>query len=321
MACPTCGGSAREPIAPGYWRCSSELIEVTETGGPGLTNPMAGPGVIRHERVVKCGTTYHEGGGGSVEACACGTFSIGHCIECGINVCGDHSGLFKGSRLCDEHLRAANAAESERRRQSSEREVRESVERRIREWDAWLAEARRSLDGSEPVERAVRLVVELRRARWPLAEFASNATLPSLLVPELASAHVPVTRWWWNHDTVQEWFLRHVKAPPHDVPVVEFRKKIFGGTRRVEGIAAGWSFPSGATKSAGTLTDHPMTVCVLRDGRRLLGANANDGPSVGFNEYALEQMADLAGLGSLPPFPQVSFRHPETSARVWPATD
>lgn len=257
-----------------------------------------------------------------MQTCRCGTFSIGRCTECGAPVCGDHSGLFKGSRLCDKHLGAAEEAESARRRQAVEREVRESVERRIRTWDAWLAAAQRAVDGSEPVERAVRLVVELRRARWPLAEFASGATLPSLLVPELSSAHVPGTRWWWSHDAVQAWFLRHVKALPQDLDVVEFRRRIFGGTRRFQTTAPGWSFQRGATPSArefGTVTDHALTVCVLSDGRRLLGANANEGPSIGFNEYALEQMAGLTELAPLPPLPSISFNHPETSLRVWPA--
>ena len=64
MPCPICGCTARTFVAPGLWRCSggsSFPIAGGWSGGPGLTNPLAGPGVIYHPPSTgwaPCGTTY-----------------------------------------------------------------------------------------------------------------------------------------------------------------------------------------------------------------------------------------------------------------------
>ena len=34
--------------------------------------------------------------------CKCGTYAIGECAECGVSVCGDHSAVHEGRRLCIE---------------------------------------------------------------------------------------------------------------------------------------------------------------------------------------------------------------------------
>ena len=107
-SCPKCGGNNREPIAPGYWRCTS--IVATFTGGPGLTNPMKGPMAIEHRDV--CGNEYTEGLNGGT-TCACGTFAIGHCAECSTPVCGTHSGLWEGrERLCGTCWKPRQAAQT-----------------------------------------------------------------------------------------------------------------------------------------------------------------------------------------------------------------
>lgn len=41
-------------------------------------------------------------------ACVCGTFAIGLCARCGKPVCGTHSGLFSGARLCSDDWHAAS---------------------------------------------------------------------------------------------------------------------------------------------------------------------------------------------------------------------
>jgi hypothetical protein len=70
MPCPRCGSSKRWFVQPGRWRCtggwteSGAHISGGYSGGPGLTNPMAGPGIIYHppsyrpDRFHKCGTEY-----------------------------------------------------------------------------------------------------------------------------------------------------------------------------------------------------------------------------------------------------------------------
>jgi hypothetical protein len=69
--------------------------------------------LVNQRRSAACGTRYNEGealpGGG---VCDCGTYAIGRCKECGVEVCGDHSILQDRRRLCtkcweDESARVA----------------------------------------------------------------------------------------------------------------------------------------------------------------------------------------------------------------------
>jgi hypothetical protein len=135
VGCPVCGGSEREQLAPGLWRCTSQRTVITEHGGPGLTNPAAGPGVIRREHVVPCGTEYQEGGGPGIVGveCRCGTFAIGRCSECREPVCGIHSTLIEDRRVCSEHAeqkrRIAAEATAAAERTRAEAEAREQRER------------------------------------------------------------------------------------------------------------------------------------------------------------------------------------------------
>src|SRR4051812_37117620 len=41
--------------------------------------------------------------------CTCGTFAVGICVDCHKPVCGEHSKMVHGRRLCKEHQRAAAA--------------------------------------------------------------------------------------------------------------------------------------------------------------------------------------------------------------------
>jgi hypothetical protein len=98
MACPFCGGTRREPIAQGYWRCTSYV------GGPG---PAPGGGPI----VGICNRRYQEADGRTASAplCQCGMFAIGACAECEAFTCGVHGDLRQGRflcRWCQERLRA-----------------------------------------------------------------------------------------------------------------------------------------------------------------------------------------------------------------------
>lgn len=124
MACPVCGGTASRPIAPGYVECTSLVEEHTVVWRPMMGNPAQ---MEPHDEVMSrvCATRYHVGGPISTALCACGTFAIGICPqpECGIPVCGDHSRLMDGQRLCLGHAnsleieitRKARAAEEARK--------------------------------------------------------------------------------------------------------------------------------------------------------------------------------------------------------------
>lgn len=67
--------------APGYFVCNS-----------------------RDDEGRTCGHRIHISAGGPMtESCSCGTFAIGRCASCGASVCGDHSELYEGRRLCSAH--------------------------------------------------------------------------------------------------------------------------------------------------------------------------------------------------------------------------
>ncbi len=53
---------------------------------------------------------------GDAPSCSCGTFAIGRCGECREFVCGSHSFLKDGLRICVHHEHAHMAAEVERQR-------------------------------------------------------------------------------------------------------------------------------------------------------------------------------------------------------------
>ena len=114
MPCPSCGAAdARTQLLPGYWRCDS-VAEVLVAASRGGAEPAS----------VRCGTVYVElrSGEEGPGTCRCGEPAVGECSECTRLVCGDHSDLWRGWRVCDRDLararmkaRAAEAAEQRRR--------------------------------------------------------------------------------------------------------------------------------------------------------------------------------------------------------------
>jgi hypothetical protein len=138
-------------IAPNYVECvalvaGSSTRLIPDPNAPGAALPV--PDV----EYVSCGHRYHVGPGEPADArtCACGTFSIGWCAECGAPVCGDHSGLFEDRRLCSEDGRqllagreaAARAARADMERQRADEQRREATRR---------AEAKIARDALPPV--------------------------------------------------------------------------------------------------------------------------------------------------------------------------
>jgi hypothetical protein len=135
MPCPSCGGTAREAIAPGWWRC---LSTVTFSGpGPGAGAPPGGrfgPATVSSSSV--CGNTYAEAGEGSpmnTATCSCGTFAIGICTECGEPVCGNCSVVSGGKRIHRTLARKRAAAQADLAAQATR--VTEEAREREREED------------------------------------------------------------------------------------------------------------------------------------------------------------------------------------------
>src|SRR5262245_12602788 len=135
MPCPACGGMAREPVAPGYWRCVSQRVDL----GPGPNPsgpPQLGPRVT--EYVTICGHQYMEGPVQEAPLCSCGTFSIGICASCGQPVCGDCSEIVDGRRTCRRHgIEARREATRKREQERAGRlaplaEIDDPIERLLR---------------------------------------------------------------------------------------------------------------------------------------------------------------------------------------------
>lgn len=134
-ACPSCGSSDAFQIAPNYFRCM------------GLVPPFsdAEPG-----EYVRCDYEFQAGGLTVTSAqpvCACGTFAVGRCHTCQRSVCGEHSAMFEGRRLCADHhyeaLAPQRAMEAKREQERSATWARESAERQEFRERAEAEEARR----------------------------------------------------------------------------------------------------------------------------------------------------------------------------------
>lgn len=165
MPCPSCGGTVREQIAPGYWRCLTQ--QVTRYPGPGVPgHPEMGPEHLHHVSV--CGRTYQEGAPAAGAAqCFCGTFAIGTCAECQADVCGDHSALVGDRRLC--HACATQLRKDEATK-SAETQEEVLASRRTRE----IASLRAIAD---PAERLVATVVWCESPTSGASLWPANAAL------------------------------------------------------------------------------------------------------------------------------------------------
>jgi hypothetical protein len=98
---------------------------------PTGAHPSGVHGPTTVTRGYVCGTRYHEAQGGTAapRTCGCGTYAIGECATCNTPVCGDHSWMMAGQRLCRDCVAAANEREAAASRASRERAVAESQQR------------------------------------------------------------------------------------------------------------------------------------------------------------------------------------------------
>jgi hypothetical protein len=268
---------------------------------------MAGPGVFRHEYTVPCGFEYGEVGPGAFLVCACRTVAIGLCAECGKAVCGFHSELCAGRRLCEAdnpRLRAeAQRVEAARRRQGAAATA----------WAEWSERLKGELGDVypvgdvHPIERLVRVMTLLSEDEIKSRELARQRELMSALKGVLRSLWSTdlMKRPPWDHERVLEWFLGAVKTPPAPQQILAPRgAPVIGQLKPKLVTVPGWTFTSGSTNHI--LADdwhYPMTVLV--DGRRgsYLDRPESAPDKSGFSGLALREMAKLAHLPSLTPPP------------------
>lgn len=289
MRCPECGGSDREPIAPGLWRCTSRRIETVLREGPGFghPNPSRGPPVIPAQRSVTCGAEYQEGAPTTAElACGCGTFAIGRCAECGDPVCGTHSAVADGRRLCSRDMARVREAFVEAER-----------ERKARLADAAAHEHDQKLEQiaalDDPIERLLSALAFVLHDLHPDDVGASAAQMSQRRRSEFARA-CPESDWegtwidnwdmpevegtWvdnWDTQEIGDWLVRRMRATGVE-PNGTFRETAihqprFGKARTVE-IAThrAWSFPldlRGNASGDAVHGDSGNHLGVLEDGR------------------------------------------------------
>lgn len=303
MPCPECGGLDREPIGYGFWRCTSPRVSVTETGGPGLTDPKAGPGIIRGEHHWVCGAQYQEVLIGTAEElCDCRALAIALCFACKKPVCGVHSGVIGGQRLCLIDLLQFQAI-LERDRLRDEQERQASADRA---WLTWQESARGVLETvQDPTARLVLVVTSCMAPRGRRLSFTSVLGYPvdwplvRSLIPDPGLARASTDDSPWDHDAVQTWFLNAVRTPPGSISVDE--KHRFGMRKR---LLPGWTFTEGSTRAVYGHEPAYASISVLADGRRCYGGSLSPlMPDEGFNPHALVQMAERCGLPRLPRLP------------------
>ena len=152
MGCPRCGGTSREPIAQGFWRCTETISRVVN--GPGLIDPSHGPReIILSEH---CRTDHHEGqaSGGMLCGRCQSTFAIGLCARCKSPVCGDHSSTSRRVRhclTCDSELHAEATKLEARERAAAQEQARQLCQQ-------WVDAAKTAIASDPPCVAACRVV-------------------------------------------------------------------------------------------------------------------------------------------------------------------
>ncbi|MGY1813240.1 hypothetical protein [Blastococcus sp. SYSU D00820] len=206
MACPSCGSTQRDPIAPGFWQCTGQVPRtamqmVPDEGGP--RGPYGEPLAMRPQYSrwsEPCGHRYAEGAPGSPGGarCSCGTYSIGRCADCGQDVCGDDSVRRDGRRICRSCIEAAarraeaeEAARAEAERTARARETAEHDERRAAREASSEVLAQPDLDARRRLlEERLRRIP--RSTPWPGAVFRSTVLW---FVPVALLAHLVPLPW------------------------------------------------------------------------------------------------------------------------------
>lgn len=291
MSCPVCQGSQRRPIAPGYWECLSSITEtkmVSETWVPGGPNGQMVP-MPRYGPVSRiCGTRYHESAAtnkAESARCECGTFAIGVCHQCDREVCGDHSCLVAGARLCLDCSRQRDRDESAARRERDEKAARQaqvSVESRNAAIQAI----------ADPIERLLTAMGTLKtyRKNGGVGCPATDEVFPgwqgqiAAACPSLASSMGEVE---YDSAAVARWFVRRavqLELPSTTFsPIVERKRFLRDYGKGTLAPVRAWEFLHVIEQSTRWGSASPSTLYILEDGRMLTprptSASGVDGPS------------------------------------------
>lgn len=305
MACPDCGGNDRSPLAPGFWRCDSlvtyyETVMAPAPGAPphlGLLAPVTYP----RQRV--CAKQYHERSqqeDADMQYCACDTGAIGRCSRDHRPVCGFHSQLRDGKRLCNECVAEHDAAQA-RAAARAELEAAEAAARP--ELDKVRAAAAAARGLPDPASQALLLQLLEQGARRHLAgpRYACISKSVGEAITEACRPEVPFTAAQMVANFVSKGLLaRHAATL---LTLTSWERGAFGGMkRRKHGRIDGWLTQRGSSGTSGTYgTEGTPDVYVLADGR--LASTAHNSTDIGagaqHDPAQLEHLWQLARSGHL----------------------
>jgi hypothetical protein len=91
-------------MMPGFWRCDAVIDVEQLVATPAVAGPPLPPAAPRARTSRRCGTVYPYSPAEDGVLCRCGLPSVGECSECERAVCGEHSDLWRGWRVCDRDL-------------------------------------------------------------------------------------------------------------------------------------------------------------------------------------------------------------------------
>jgi hypothetical protein len=301
----------------GFWLCTSARWVTEEIGGPGRTDPCLGLGVLFEKRRIVCRAEYQEGDSGTSLLCACSTFAIGVCGECGKPVCGKHSAISGDLRLCNAHL----AAEQDKIEQARKDEQARNEMLRDQAWSDWEDLIVREMTHAHPVERIIRFLrladIDRLKRLLPAAEPRSPGLGKKLreLLPDIWSGDLKNG---WDDDDVHAWLIA-TRTPevtnclhPYKRPLIA--RVIWPGPsepRRAQ--TTGWTANLAPPQPGNT------SISALTDGRRGFidpyGVMSFPDPPPAFNVYAMWHLGDAAQLGDLPGPPERDSRYADW--RLW----
>ena len=287
----------RIPISPGFYECTSTVSSPRPVDMPGVGHMILAP-------KDPCDHRYQEGSGQPVggEICDCETFAVGRCARCRRPVCGDHSRLHDGKRVCVTCLEStARTAEEAQRAWDEERlgrlaAIRDPVERLVssmrylRDWyvDLELRKVR-SPTKTNPFDIGAHLA-----RKNGLSDFNHqylNKVRDICPDVKLAGSRLPIDstdRWKypWDSGAIGRWFVGKVRAAgvaPTGSSTPEprrFRRSV------PEPV---WRFEKGSVKQASSRGSFWTP-----DGIITLAGETPDG----LNHFALAEIGEILGLPS-----------------------
>jgi hypothetical protein len=277
-----------------------------------------------------CTQRYHDGTGATpVALCACSTFAIGVCADCGEPVCGDNdcSWLRDRRRLCRKHtIEFDNSANEAAAAQKAE--VAAAHARALQGWEQDSLATLSSLHEFDRLLRVMRLATtppKPGRIHYSdMLPFKVRTDLVRLLLKTDCDEATGVPD--FDEEALCQWFAQRCQAPTETVrPYVQFvqRGKLSKAKQlKPEGA---WRLEHGSFRRGGY--DTYLQAAISSDGSRLYGRGGDlslslplepgsrakrkrDGRIVlqhvwvetadPLNPWALAQMADLLQLPLLP---------------------